>query len=230
MPADAITGRLNLKDCQPSEAQRKADLFADQLALTRQAAHDAYVKAQEKRKPVIDANRSHIEFSEGDQVLVYQNQLKVTAGGKFKPRYTGPWIVLRRFSPNTYLVTIADRRGKGRLYENDIVNVCRMKRFIEREKPIFSTDLPNEANHETNVNFNTKEADHRFTNHNIVSGNDDHNSNDGLVLTDQGECDVGSEPDYVPYGDVVSRPPPPPLKRPTRIAGPPKRFADFIKF
>ena len=43
--------------------------------------------------------------------------------------------MLKRFPQNTYLVTIAEKRGRGRNFDNDIVNVCRMKRYISREGP-----------------------------------------------------------------------------------------------
>ena len=226
VPADDITGRLNLQVCQPSEAQRKADLFADQLALTCRTAQVTHVLSPDKRESMTDANQTQFEFKEGDLELVPQSQLRLLYEGKFKSRHTCPCILVRWLSLCSFLLlillvifTAIEWQGKGRQYENDSMNACPMQRHALQERGLQSRDLMskmvdhrytnhdiNEANHEINVNFNDIEADHRFTNHNIDSGNDDHNSNDGLVSTDQGEYDVGSEPDYTPLGDIVSRP------------------------
>ena len=238
VPADDITGRLNLQVCQPSEAQRKADLFADQLALTRRTAQVTHVLSPDKRESITDANQTQIEFRERDLELVSQNQLKLQYNEKFESRHTCPCKLMRWLSLCSFLLltsfvifTAIELQGKGRLCENDSVNVCHIQRYALQERGLRSRDLMfkadhrytnhdiNEANHEINGKFNAEMADHRYTNHNIVSGNDDHNSNDGPVSTDQGEYDVGSEPDYIPFGDVASRLPTPTFKKADKSCG-----------
>ena len=209
IPVEAVTGRLNLSECHPlDDPDQKAETLAEQLAFTRRAAHDNYLKAQNKRQPIIDANRTHVEFQEGEEVLVYQNQSKISSGGKFRPRYTGPWVIIKKLSPNTYLVTIDEKRGKGRRYENDIVNVNRIKRFHERVRPPEQASTPCTPR--------------------VSIGNDEHTNE---IIEDQGVppvCseNVGSEPSDSPTV-YPPRAPPLPTTRPRRVTRPPKRFGDY---
>ena len=249
LPAEAITGRLNLAECpEPGGSASKAIDFADRLATARRAARDNYLKAQEKRQPIIDANRTHVEFLPGEEVLVYQNHRKISAGGKFKPRYTGPWIVLQKYSPKTYLVTMKEKRGKGGLrFDDDLVNVCRMKRCVSRPEPLITKnnspkDVIDRQTIETNVeceaNRNTvvsdrNEANRQFDEYEAnsapdgVSGDDDRPIYEPPVDSGQ-RLSVGSEP---PYTELIARAPPPPVReRPTRRVRPPEKFKDFARF
>ena len=90
IPAEAISGRLSLRESPPEASGGKAELFADQLALIRRIAHDNYVKSQNKSKPLIDADRTDVEYGEGEKVWVYQNQIKTTAGGSSNPAIPAP--------------------------------------------------------------------------------------------------------------------------------------------
>ena len=239
IPVEAVTGRLELREnFETNKNQENADLFADQLALIRRIARDNYVRAQNKRKPMTDIHRTHVEFKISEEVLVYQNQSKITTGGKLKPRYSGPWIVLRKFSPNTYLVTIADRRGKGRHYENDIVNVCRMKRDVRRDRlkdnildPPLANNSPRNAVHSRD-RLKDNVLDPPLTEDSpevIVRGNDDTQPIEGSQ-NEPGDTDVGSEPLDYPFEDVVPRGPPKPLRKPTRNRRPPKRLGDYLTY
>jgi hypothetical protein len=75
--------------------------FTDSMA----AARENLLAAQRRQTTQADKHRRHLEFSEGDQVLLSNQNLNMAGAGpsrKLRRKYEGPFIVERVISPVAY--------------------------------------------------------------------------------------------------------------------------------
>ena len=120
------------------EELRECDVTRDEqiakVVIARQKARKDTEKSQLKNMNRVNQKRGQIEFNVGDRVLLEMKHLKLSKGGKLKPKFSGPYVVLKKISPLTYRLT----QPKGS-YKSSIVHVKRLKLYRRRE-----TDSENE--------------------------------------------------------------------------------------
>jgi hypothetical protein len=125
-PRMTIENKLGVKRLVDSESLFQ-EMIYDRLENIRKKARQLFQKRQTINQEYANQNRREIEFECGDEVLLMLPHSKKLFRGKLLDRYSGTWIVLRKLSPNTYLVMSSKAR-----YRTDIVNVERMKIYHPR--------------------------------------------------------------------------------------------------
>ena len=106
----------------------------ERVVIAHQKARQDFEKSQIKNMKRINHNRNQIEFNFGVRVLLEMKHLKLSKGGKLKPKYYGPYVVFKRISPLTYRLT----KLKGS-YKSSVIHVKRLMLYRRRE-----TDSENE--------------------------------------------------------------------------------------
>ena len=80
---------------------------------------------QDRQKELYDAkHRAAVDFSPGDEVLVYKPFRKVVRSEKLLHRWVGPYVVVRRASSLNYEVK------RPRSKQKELAHVVKIKRFI----------------------------------------------------------------------------------------------------
>ena len=99
----------------------------------------------------INKKRKEVEFQIGDRVLLQMKHLKITKVGKLKPKFSGPFVVVKRLGPLTY--RLAKPKGP---YKSSVVHVKRLKRYNKRKndsEPHYETDSSTNADNEADDPF-----------------------------------------------------------------------------
>ena len=104
-----------------------------ELILARKAAQKAIRESQVRNKAYADRTRKPIQFQVGDRVLLAQKHLRKTSGGKLKPKYKGPYVILQKLSPLTYRLT-----KQSGPFKSSIVHVKRLKLYKNRRADLGS--------------------------------------------------------------------------------------------
>ena len=118
------------------------------MVIARVKARKEIQTSQEKNKIRVNDSRRRVEFQVGDRVLLRMKHLKTSKDGKLKPKYSGPYVVLKRLSPLTYRLT----KTKGS-YKSSVVHVKRLKLYRRREtetERVVETSSGTEADEEDN--------------------------------------------------------------------------------
>ena len=118
------------------------------VVIARVKARKEIQTSQEKNKIRVNDSRRRVEFQVGDRVLLRMKHLKTSKDGKLKPKYSGPYVVLKRLSPLTYRLT----KTKGS-YKSSVVHVKRLKLYRRREtetERVVETSSGTEADEEDN--------------------------------------------------------------------------------
>jgi len=94
----------------------------------RNSIPEIIAKEQKKQKMYFDRNRRDLKLNPGDQVLIWYPKNLRDNQTKFSFRYKGPYTVLKKVTPVSYLVEILKN---GKLVK-EVIHVSRMKVFQTR--------------------------------------------------------------------------------------------------
>ena len=166
-----------LADEVPDEALRNA-----RRALAWKAAIDNTVISQEKNRQYVNKRRRNVTYNVGDKVLLEQKFLKRTSGGAWKPKYTGPYAVLKQINPVVYL--ICTLTGK---YEVMSVHVKRLKKFYAREGEDIDVHLDESSSEEECEEESSSDESDNVEVHNETNDYDNTVSTDTEVYWDPDE-------------------------------------------
>ena len=98
------------------------------IILARQKAREDIKTRQTKNMDRINKTRQDVSFNTGDRVLLQMKHLKLTKDGKLKPKFSGPYVVLKKIGPLTYRLA----KAKGS-YKSSVVHVKRLKLYKKRD-------------------------------------------------------------------------------------------------
>lgn len=98
---------------------------------TRILANQNNIASQNYSKSIYDKRHRMISYSPGDLVWVWTPVRRVGLSEKLIKQYYGPYKILARLSPITYEVEALNSRS--RRTSKDIVNVSRLKPYLERK-------------------------------------------------------------------------------------------------
>ena len=110
------------------------DIFLARVGELREAARLNIIKKQEKSKRLVDQRRRIVQdLRPGELVLVRIKLKKKNKTKKFLPKYVGPFQVVKKICPTTYLVEdlLAKRKKKRFRWFN--VHVVQIRMFHPRE-------------------------------------------------------------------------------------------------
>ena len=146
-PRKYLDNLFQLEDITDEPIEREKQIA--NLAIARVKARKEIEKSQQKNMQRVNKNRREVDFKVGDRVLLQMKHLKLSKDGKLKPKYSGPYVVLKRISPLTYRLT----KAKG-AYKSSIVHVKRLKLYKRRE-------LESDKAKETSSGTDADEEDNR---------------------------------------------------------------------
>lgn len=126
-----------LLPCPPGTAPPNA--VADAIANAEEARQLARLRtfeSQDEERSRYDARHRVVEYTVGDEVLLWTPTRLPGRSTKLLKRYVGPYRVTRQLSPVNYevtpLVPPPDRRSRG----TEVVHVLRMKPFVRPTDPV----------------------------------------------------------------------------------------------
>ena len=84
--------------------------YTEHFQKTLEQAELRLQQAQQRQKAYADKHRCHIEYEEGEQILLNLCNLKLKHPGsrKLLPHWVGPFIVERRIGPVAYRLALPD--------------------------------------------------------------------------------------------------------------------------
>lgn len=128
----------------PPESPVDAEQFLKQVGEWRKGARRLIQQLQAKSKERYDRSRNEGPvYQRGDLVLVRRTVRKLGRTQKFLPRFIGPFQIVERLFPTTYLVEDVPTRRKRRVWRRFRAHVAQLKPFRVR----IETDwLPEDAN------------------------------------------------------------------------------------
>ncbi len=107
-----------------------ADDFIEQQQTRLAMAQDALQQAQSQQAKYYNHGRKNDSFSEGDLVLVSTNHinppfLKSKGSKKLRPKYVGPWPIVRKVGKTTYELDLP-----AHIKIHPVINSQYLKRFV----------------------------------------------------------------------------------------------------
>lgn len=95
-------------------------------------------QAAERQAKYANRHRAALEFEEGDQVLLSTNNLELQeiSNKKLKPRWIGPYTIVRKISPVTYIL---DLPAHWRIHP--VFHVSLLKAYHGNDKEVNSSDI-----------------------------------------------------------------------------------------
>ncbi|QRV83886.1 Retrovirus-related Pol polyprotein from transposon [Ceratobasidium sp. AG-Ba] len=144
-PSDLLASTSNSIG-RPSVENSTAESFKESMKATREQASIALKIAQAHQEEFYNKGRTHIEFEEGDKVLINPHSLSLLRsfkgkGKKLLMRYEGPFTILEKISDVTYRIRIpASYRIHPVIniahlepYYSDTTGIDRPKRHLSRD-------------------------------------------------------------------------------------------------
>lgn len=113
-----------------------SEQLISRLAACRHRARLNTEASQQDRKTRYDAFHRVVQFSPGDEVLLWTPTRVPGLCEKFQSRFIGPYTVVEQTSPVNYRVTPVVTPSDGRYRGTEIVHVSRLKPFQRRTAPL----------------------------------------------------------------------------------------------
>jgi hypothetical protein len=118
----------------PKERPEPFDIFLARVGELREAARLNIIKKQEKSKRLVDQRRRIVQdLRPGELVLVRIKLKKKNKTKKFLPKYVGPFQVVKKIWPTTYLVEDLPAKRKKKRFRRFNVHVVQIRMFHPRE-------------------------------------------------------------------------------------------------
>lgn len=140
----------------PEDCPESFEVFTTRVNEMREAARLLILKKQEKTKRRVDLRRRvTIDLYPGQLVLVRRNLKKKGFTKKFLPKFTGPFQVVRKICPTTYLVEDLPAHRKRKTYRRFNAHVSQIRKFHSREDVEWDDwpDVAENENSTTNANL-----------------------------------------------------------------------------
>ena len=145
-PFELVYGRLpntalENEFCWPSEAPEPFPTFIERLREMREEVRIRIIGKQEKTKRYVDARRRVVrDLCPGELVLVRRHLKQKGKTKKFLPKFVGPFQVIQKVCPTSYLVEDLPSKRKKKTYRRFRAHVCQIRKFRVRE-PAFQEDI-----------------------------------------------------------------------------------------
>ncbi|QRV93047.1 Retrovirus-related Pol polyprotein from transposon [Ceratobasidium sp. AG-Ba] len=144
-PSDLLASTSNSIG-RPTVENSTAETFEESMKATREQASIALKIAQAHQEEFYNKGRTHIEFEEGDKVLINPHSLSLLRsfkgkGKKLLMRYEGPFTILEKISDVTYRIRIPSSYKIHPViniahlepYHSDSTGIDRPKRHLSRD-------------------------------------------------------------------------------------------------
>ncbi|XP_045023994.1 LOW QUALITY PROTEIN: uncharacterized protein LOC116925085 [Daphnia magna] len=148
-PFQLVYGRLPFTALEnefpwPKERPESFNVFLSRVEKLRDAARMNIVKKTEKVKRLMDLRRRVVkDLFPGELVLVRRKLKKKNKTKKLLPKYIGPFQVVKKVCPTTYLVEDLPARRKKKRFRRFNAHVVQIRKFHPREDPEWD-DWPDE--------------------------------------------------------------------------------------
>ena len=119
------------------------------VAIARVKVRQELETSLPKNMNSVNENRTEVKFDVGDRVLLRMKETKLTKNLIMRPKYSGPYVVLKRINPQVYRLT----KAKG-TFKSFKVHLKRLKLYRRR-------DEETEKAIETSSGSNADEEDNR---------------------------------------------------------------------
>ncbi len=108
----------------------RAARIADTFEANRQRARDVLAVGQSHQRKQYNRGHIHVEFEEGDEVLINPHSLELLKqekgrGRKFLMKYDGPFEIIRKISPITYQLRLPESYGI-----HPVINIAHLEPYI----------------------------------------------------------------------------------------------------
>ena len=145
-PFEMVYGRLpntSLENefCWPSETPEPHPVFLERVRDLREAVRLRIIEKQKKVKQYVDSKRRIVrDLCPGELVLVRRNISKKGKTKMFLPKFIGPFHVVSKVCPTTYLVEDLPHRRRKKVWRRFRAHICQIRKFRVREEEQFEAD------------------------------------------------------------------------------------------
>lgn len=145
-PFEMVYGRLpntSLENefCWPPESPEPHSVFMERVRDLREAVKLRIIEKQKKVKQYVDGKRRVVrDLCPGELVLVRRNLSKKGKTKKFLPKFIGPFQVVKKVCPTTYLVEDVPHRRRSQVWRRFRAHICQIRKFRVREDNRFDED------------------------------------------------------------------------------------------
>lgn len=138
-PFQLVYGRLPFTTLKnhfpwPKERPEPFDIFLASVGELREAARLKIIRKLEKSKRLVDQwRRIVLNLRPGELVLVRRKLKKKKKTKKYLPKYVGPFQVVKKICPTTYLVEDLPAKRQKKSFRHFTVHVVQIRMFHPRE-------------------------------------------------------------------------------------------------
>ena len=118
----------------PESAPETYERFVERVQALRKSARIVIQQKQEKTRLLVNRRRRVVEdLHQGELVLVRRNLKKKDRTKKLLPKFIGPFQVVRKVCPTTYLVEDLPAKRRKKTFRRFQAHVVQIRRFHPRE-------------------------------------------------------------------------------------------------
>lgn len=118
----------------PKERPKPFDIFLARVGELREAARLNIIRKQEKSKRLVNQRRRIVrDLRPGELVLIRRKLKKKNKTKKYLPKYVGPFQVVKKICPTTYLVEDLPANRQKKRFRRFNVHVVQIQMFHPRE-------------------------------------------------------------------------------------------------